>query len=82
MARVVSISARVKEMTGGLGAFDVEAASVRRLIAELDARYPGLGAHVEANMAIAIDGEIHQDALSTEIAPNAEIVLIPKLSGG
>lgn len=82
MARVVSISARVKGFTGGLGEFDIEAASVRRLIAELDCRYPGLGAHVEANMAIAIDGEIHQDALAAPIAPDAEIVLIPKLSGG
>lgn len=82
MARVVSISERVRELTGGLRSFEVEAASVRRLLAELERRYPGLGAHVEENMAIAIDGEIHQDALAEPLGPNSEVVLIPKLSGG
>jgi molybdopterin converting factor small subunit len=33
-------------------------------------------------MAIAIDGEIHQDALGAMIAEASEVVLIPKISGG
>ena len=37
---------------------------------------------VEANMAIAIDGEIFQDALGAELQADSEIVLIPKISGG
>lgn len=82
MPRVQSISSRVRDFTGGIDAFDVEANTVRSLIRELDAKYPGLGEFVESNMAIAIDGEIFQDALSAPLQSNSEIVLIPKISGG
>jgi sulfur-carrier protein len=80
--RVQSISSRVRDFTGGLDAFDVEARTVRSLIRELDAKYPGLGELVEASMAIAIDGEIFQDALAAELRADSEVVLIPKISGG
>ena len=45
-------------------------------------RFPGLGAHVEDSMAIAIDGEIHQDALGEALAPDAEVVFVPMIAGG
>ena len=77
-----SISSRVRDFTGGLDAFDVEARTVRALIRELEERFPGLGELVETNMAVAIDGEIFQDALSAELSERSEVVLIPKISGG
>ncbi len=82
MARVQTISTRVRDLTGGLAEFEVEAGSVRALIRELDERWPGLGAVVEDDMAIAIDGEIFQDAFAEPIAQSSEVVLIPKISGG
>jgi molybdopterin converting factor small subunit len=63
-------------------AFDVEAVSVRRLIAELDGRFPGLGAYIDSRMAIAVDGEIHQDAGAVPLTPGSEVYLIPKIGGG
>jgi molybdopterin converting factor small subunit len=71
-----------RQFTGGLAEFDVEADTVRRLISELEARFPGLGDYVERRMSIAIDGEIHQDAWFSPIRPNSEIYLIPKIGGG
>jgi sulfur-carrier protein len=82
LARVQSISSRVRDFTGGIDAFDVEARTVRALIRELDARFPGLGEFVETSMALAIDGEIFQDALGAQLEPGSEVVLIPKISGG
>lgn len=82
MVRVVSISERVRAFTGGRGAFEVEAANVRKLISELDRLYPGLGEHVDANMAIAVDGEITQDDHGVSLEGAEEVVLIPKISGG
>jgi molybdopterin converting factor small subunit len=77
------MSQRVRDFTGGRGAFDVEADTVRRLISELERLYPGLGAHVEENMAVAIDGAIHQDGVGGHpIGANSEVVLIPKIAGG
>lgn len=72
----------MRDFTGGLDAFDVEARTVRSLIRELDIKYPGLGELVEAHMAIAIDGEIFQDALAAELQADSEVILIPKISGG
>jgi len=60
----------------------VVATNFRRLVLELEARFPGLGKQVEEGMAIAIDGEIYQDAYAAELKPNSEIVLIPKIGGG
>ena len=82
MPRVTTISSRVCDFTGGIDSFDVEARTIRGLIRELDEKFPGLGAHVEESMAIAINGEIFQDALGATLSSKSEVVLIPKISGG
>jgi len=71
-----------RRLTGGQTEFDIEANTVRRMIAELDQRYPGLGKQIDEGMAVAIDGEIFQDAYLEELKPDSEIVLIPKIGGG
>jgi hypothetical protein len=37
---------------------------------------------VEERMAMAIDGEIYQDAYLAPLGPDSEIYLIPKIGGG
>ncbi|MDR2852743.1 MAG: MoaD/ThiS family protein [Burkholderiaceae bacterium] len=69
-------------LTGGQTEFEVEADNFRRLILELERRFPGLGQHVEAHMAVAVDGEIFQDAYGLALHPGSEIGLIPKIAGG
>ena len=81
MAHVVACS-ECWPFTGGASAFDVQADTVRGLIAELDARFPGLGEFIDRRMAFAIDGEIHQDAWFAPITRDSEIYLIPKIGGG
>ena len=70
------------QYTGGETHFDVEATTFRQLVRELERKYPGLGNQVEESMAVAIDGEIYQDAYQVELKPGSEIVLIPKIGGG
>ncbi len=79
---VLSSGSASNQLTGGVTEFEVEATTFRRLIIELERRFPGLGHQVEESMAIAIDGEIYQDAYSVELRPGSEIVLIPKIGGG
>ena len=79
---VLSSGSTSLRFTGGQTEFEVEATNFRRLILELDRRFPGLGEQVEEGMAIAIDGEIFQDAYHAELKPGSEIVLIPKIGGG
>ena len=79
---VLSSGSASLSLTGGVTDFEVEATTFRRLILELEKRFPGLGTQVEESMAVAIDGEIFQDAYSAELRPGSEIVLIPKIGGG
>jgi sulfur-carrier protein len=82
MPHVLLPSIAARRLTGGLGEFDVEANTVRRMIAELDRRFPGLGTQIDESMAVAIDGEIFQDAYQAQLRPDSEVVLIPKIGGG
>jgi molybdopterin converting factor small subunit len=72
----------VKRFTGGQSELEVEADTFLRLILELERRFPGLGQQVEESMAIAIDGEIYQDAYHAPLKRDSEIWLIPKIAGG
>jgi len=51
-------------------------------VLELDRRFPGLGRQVEEGMAVAINGEIFQDAYLAPLDPDSEVYLIPKIGGG
>ena len=68
--------------TGGASEFDLQAATVRDLITAMDQRFPGLGDFIDRKMAFAIDGEIHQDAWFSPVAPDSEVYLIPRIGGG
>ncbi|MDP3660996.1 MoaD/ThiS family protein [Phenylobacterium sp.] len=81
MAHVVACSDCL-DFTGGTAEFDVAADTVRRMILELEDRFPGLGDFIERKMAIAIDGEIYRNAYSAPLKPDSEVYLIPKIGGG
>ncbi len=82
MPRVSISGTACRPYLGGVTELEVEADTVRRLILELDRRFPGLGKQVEESMAIAIDGEIYQDAYQARFGPDSEICIIPKIGGG
>jgi len=82
MPRVMLAGVAARKWTGGQSEFDVEADPVRRMIVELDRRFPGLGQQIDESMAVAIDGEIYQDAYMARLEPDSEVVLIPKIGGG
>lgn len=82
MTKVVVSGSAAQRFTGGQTELEVAATTFRRLVAELEERFPGLGRQVEESMAVAIDGEIFQDAYSAKFGPENEVVLIPKIGGG
>ena len=82
MPKVVISGTSCQRFTGGKTELEVAATTFRRLVLELEQRFPGLGKQVEDSMAVAIDGEIYQDAYAAELKPDSEIVLIPKIGGG
>ncbi|WP_428483712.1 MoaD/ThiS family protein [Rhodopila sp.] len=83
MPTVILASGSVsQQFTGGQTEFEVEATNFRRLVLELERRFPGFGKQVEESMAVAIDGEIFQDAYAAQLQAGSEIYLIPKIGGG
>ena len=82
MPRILISGTSCRQFTGGKTEFEVKAGTFLRLVRELDEMCPGLGHQVEESMAIAIDGEIYQDAYGASFDQDSEIVLIPKISGG
>jgi molybdopterin converting factor small subunit len=82
MVRVTLACSDCRLLAGGVSALDVEADTVGRMIAELDRRHPGLGEQIRRRAAIAIDGEIHQDADGAALGATSEVCLIPKIGGG
>src|SRR6202011_1285776 len=82
MPRVVISGQAARRFTGGQTEFEGEANNFRRMVLELDRRFPGLGRQIEESMAVAIDGEIFQDAYLAPPNPESEISLIPKIGAG
>ena len=82
LAKVLLSFGLSDRFAGGATEIEVEASSVRRLIKALDDRYPGLGREIETQMAVAIDGEIYQDAFLEPINADSEVCFLPKIGGG
>lgn len=81
MARV-SLSSSLAPYTGGDTKLNLDVANVRQLFQALGERYPDLRPHLETDLAVAIDGEVYQDALLQQIAGDSEVFLFPKIAGG
>ena len=72
--RVVISGQPARRFTGGgVAELQVEANNFRRLILELDRRFRGLGHQIDEGLAVAIDGEIYQNAYLTPLRPESEI---------
>jgi sulfur-carrier protein len=80
--RVILAGSACRQYTGGRTELEVEATTIRRLILELDERFPGFGRQIEDSMAVVIDGVICQDTYLESFGAASEIVLMPKIAGG
>jgi molybdopterin converting factor small subunit len=81
MARVVLIG-NLAQFTGGVAEFHLSATSVKQLFQQLAELYPALEDHLAEGVAVAIDGQIYQDALFQPIGPDSEVFLLPQIAGG
>ncbi|HTT36532.1 MAG TPA: MoaD/ThiS family protein [Burkholderiales bacterium] len=76
------LSGTLKELAGGAAQIEIEAGNVRQLLRALGERYPALAPHLDDGYAIAIDGQIFQDAWFAPIGPDSEVHLVPAIRGG
>ena len=76
------LPSELRERAGGLDVIVIDAPRVHELLRELVARYPELGGDILDRMAVAIDGEIHNDADYLSLKADSEIYLVPRIAGG
>ena len=81
MAKIVLTRALCR-FTDGQAEFELEVKTVQALFRELSKRYPAMKPHLDEGVAVAIDGEIYQDALFEAIPEDSEVHVIPQIAGG
>ena len=81
MPRVVLVG-NLAQITGGVAEFQLSATSVKQLFQQLTELHPALARHLEDGVAVAIDGQIYQDALFEPIGPDSDVFLLTQIAGG
>jgi sulfur-carrier protein len=81
MARIV-LTRNLTQFTGGESELELDVGNIRQLLGQLGTRYPALKPHLGEGLAVAIDGEIYQDAWLEPIPPGSEVHIIPRIAGG
>lgn len=87
MARVY-IPALLRPLCGGVSTLEVEAVTLEQALRAVDERCPGVYDRIVANgrlrpeLNIALDGEMQDLPLFARVGPNAEIAVVPAMSGG
>lgn len=81
MAHVV-LMGNLRQYTGGVSELDVSARNVRDLFRRLGEKYPELEPHLKEGLAVAIDGQIYQDAFFEEIGETSDVHILPQIAGG
>ena len=87
MSRVF-IPPAFRSLTGGSSDLDVAGATVRQLIEELDARFPGLrrrlcdGDDLKPGLTVVIDGHVSSLGALARVQPESEVHFLPAIGGG
>ena len=80
MARIV-FPDTLLSATSGEREVEVNAENYRELVRILEARWPGIAARLTKS-AVAIDGEIYQDAFLEPIGTDSEVFFMSRIEGG
>ena len=67
--------------TEGVRELEVECNSFRSLVRSLEGKWPGIE-EVLNKTAVAIDGQIYQDAWLEKINPTSEVFFMHRIEGG
>ncbi len=84
----VFIPAPLRELTGGVTQLEIEAASVREVVEQLDARFPGVkarlcdGDELATALQVSIDDQISSRGLATKLRSDSEVHFLPAIGGG
>ena len=84
----VWIPSLMRDLTGGVTTVQVEGATVRQVIAALEARFPGIqdrlveGDRLRRALTVSVDGEVTRYGLRAAVTEQSEVHFLPAVSGG
>ena len=84
----VFIPSLMQSMTNGEHRVEIEGATVRQIINNLEARYPGMkerlveNNRVKSNISVAIDGEVTTLGMLGKVGESSEVHFLPAIGGG
>jgi molybdopterin synthase sulfur carrier subunit len=84
----VFIPSLLRDLTAGRDRVDVEGRSVRQIVANLDAAYPGIAARLlegdalSPRVQVSVDGHVSRLGLLERVGESSEVHFIPAISGG
>lgn len=84
----VFIPNMLRDLAGGAERVEVEGATLRQVIGQLEARFPALagrlrdGDALAAGLAVSIDGAFASRGLLAKVAPTSEVHFLPAIGGG
>lgn len=86
---IVWVPSLMRDLTGGKQTVEVPGATVREIIANLDAAFPGFRdrlctpeGRLQDHIAVAVDGEEAIEGLRTRVGPESELHFVPAIAGG
>ena len=78
----VFLGSNLKNLTNGVEELEVEATSVKSLIADLDRQFPGIAEALDSGFALAIDGEVIANPGYEKLAEVSEVRFLSPMQGG
>ncbi|MBC7140844.1 MAG: MoaD/ThiS family protein [Rhodobacteraceae bacterium] len=72
----------LRQAADGETEVEVKAKTFKELLDRLVETYPGLEPQIRRGVSLSLDGVIYREAWFTEIRPDAEVVLMPYMTGG
>ena len=78
----VFLGSNLKNLTNGVEELEVEATSVKSLIADLDRQFPGIAEALDSGFALAIDGEVIAGPGYEKLKEVSEVRFLSPLKGG
>ena len=87
MANVV-IPALLRKFTNGIDRAVIPGKTIRELVRNLDARFPGISEQliengdIKASIAVSIDGDVATGGVLDSVGDDSEVHFIPALGGG
>ena len=84
----VFIPSLMQKLSDGNGKVRVEGATVRQIVNNLDAQYPGFkerlveDGRIKGSISVAIDGEITPLGMLEKVGEDSEVHFLPAIGGG